>query len=323
MVGPESTGIAYAIDSRSIGVSQTKASAQFFRWQKIGESYLSAGMHDLELRALGEVEAITLAAVVPKSELRMITQELQERLSQKDLLILVKLDRGSGTGIHFSPDLDTSGGSSLLLESSGRATYNNIDAPVPGKYVANFRLKSPTGSALNISLDGHNQSVTIPTTESFRWYRTEFDIAGTGEFNLTLIAQNNIMADMLLLTLDQHRIDDRSYDIQMKFRRITPVLYDLQVSSASPFFVLRGTAFSELWHLSNSTGEQFPSLVANAFEGAYPVSSPGHYTLKLQFVAQEQFQLGWRLTIAFYAVWSVAVIWLVLRAGRRFVREGH
>lgn len=313
--GDESQAISFSIDGEKLQEIVTHDSgAGRFVWTKLSPIRLSKGHHELEAQAKGRLEAISLMAFHPEQEEGRLTGLLTDYLANKQFLVLQEAERVDSGADWAVAQVGAKASHGLALNSTrtpARVTYP-LYLPSDGEYQFFIRAKAFQKTKLQVSLHtATRQNVTVEwlPTQDFAWQAITFPSASAGWNNLTIgVPSGGISLDLIAArrTIEPEIFIECSDHLQVS--KSDPTRYQIVLNSSSPLFVVRGTAYTPRWLLSDESVNPI-SIVVNGFQHGYYVNKTGPTHLTLTYPRQQIFEQLWYVPPVFYSVIAIALVY--------------
>ncbi|MBI4972711.1 MAG: hypothetical protein HZC16_02700 [Candidatus Omnitrophica bacterium] len=300
---PSSQGLTIKLDNSTVGQSITShTSYGHFKWVKIKLENINSSVHSLELTAKG-TEFIDAIAITPRTTAKEAIESAREMVSEKNVLILRETEEfdTSNNGWETTSILGVfnSQGYSIQSAQSNFAGFTQYETFIPkdDNYTIGIRLWSPNApSKLKLAFNyredkTRSRSLYFEQNASpdFEWSVEEAYLK-KGVYNVYLTSNTSgVFADLFAITNMK-----KSSEPEIKLNKTTenPTSYVMESNSIEPFFIVHAVNYRiESWNLSNASGFEMPSIVANGFASAYLVT-PTHEKLHLYLATQSLFELG-------------------------------
>ena len=88
---------------------------------------------------------------------------------------------------------------------------------------------------------------------------------------------------------------------------MSPVLYQVQVNSTSPLFIVLDTNYDRFWCATTEDGSELRPIIANSYGEAFYLNKTGSHIITIYYKNQQTFEEAWMITIITYVA-SAAVL---------------
>jgi len=338
LFGSDSNSLSFNIDDKELSKVTTKyGGSEGFRWVNLGRVQLEEGLHNFRIISGGGKEAVALLVVSPLDVISKAKSALENFLIGKNVATFFELEKPLQMSCWAPVSIGTEASNGLALKSTGNgfAEYK-VFIPYQGDYVAYFRLQSSDRSDLHVKFipeetSGEAKSIQaslrLLPTDSFLWHNVTLRNLHKGWYSICINSTKyGTLADIMVLkplkfekTFGYSNTKSQE-DIYFQATKMNPSCYEIHVKTASPLFIVQSQNYNGFWKMTDESGSELSSIVANAFERAYYLNATGSHTLKLYYTKQEVFEVGWYLTMVFCVTLAIASSWLCSSKARIKVR---
>ena len=203
-------------------------------------------------------------------------------------------------------------------------SQTKISTSVAADYLLAVYKSSFSSGNLSVKIDNQTVSVNRDQNQSsdsdFSYVGPVHLAAGTHTIsvflnNAALSQRSGILIYSLnngesFLNADSLLSANRPNTASVSYQEINPTLYNVQVNSSNPFYLVFSEAYDKGW-VATIGGRQISAqehFTANGFANCWYVNKTGSYTITLEFTPQKLFYAGAAVSIGTLIVFSVYLV---------------
>jgi len=318
---PRGRAIKINLDGVDLGEIETYSTGERgFRWNRIGQIYMTKGSHSLEIRSIRQsFEAVARIVCAPSSAIQESRNLLQHAIMDKNVELLFEIERlPHDKGFQVSQfGGEASQGYVLRTTNRGRID-TTFTIPTGGSYNVRVRLFPESRGTLTVKIGFTSFVAAVNVSKSFTWLdlgtlslergHTSMSIEFFGAANLDL--------------LDIHSLSSQTTEapVAVSYYVTNPTQYTVRTTSQRPFFLVFSESYSPFWR-AYVNGREIPAMLGNAFANTYRIEDTGSLNITIRYIKQIPYSIGMTITAtAIIGLVSMVILAPVLAKKRSKLR---
>ena len=276
----------------------TKDQLNKFTWKQIDTLNLTKGSHKIILTNLEGFNAINLFALIPKQEYQNAQKQLQQTLQNKRIIYILEAETDlyhQNTTTSNKYGGEASNGQTLELNQTSKA-WNTIEIIKPGNYTLAIRSQG------NLTIKIDKKEYKINTTQ-LDW--TYIGPIYLKKGNHTIEITNPIQQpqpsqlDVIWLYYTENKNEtlkdifkcDQPPAKVIKYQKINPTKYEIEVNATKPFMLSFAESYDPLW-VCYVNGEKIHSIPLYGVINGFYINQTGYLEITIEYEPQRWFNLG-------------------------------